>query len=97
MKRRGKKWADISAQVFRLKRTENTIKNRFYNLLKQEENRKRLGRVPKEERDLLLIDSVIETLTNELRKDKKVEVVCKREETNSEDNQYYFKEFASFN
>ena len=63
--------------------------------MKQEENRKRLGRVPKEERDLLLIDSVIETLTNELRGEKKGEVSNKREETNSENNEYYFKEFLN--
>ncbi|CAD8054370.1 unnamed protein product [Paramecium sonneborni] len=68
VKKRGKRWADISAQVFKFRRTENTIKNRFYNLLKQEENRQRLGRVPKEERDILLIDSVIETLTRDLYK-----------------------------
>ncbi|CAD8076648.1 unnamed protein product [Paramecium sonneborni] len=68
VKKRGKRWADISAQVFKFRRTENTIKNRFYNLLKQEENRQRLGRVPKEERDILLIDSVIETLTRDLNK-----------------------------
>ncbi|CAD8138654.1 unnamed protein product [Paramecium pentaurelia] len=68
VKKRGKRWADISAQVFKFRRTENTIKNRFYNLLKQEENRQRLGRVPKEERDILLIDSVIESLTRDLNK-----------------------------
>ncbi|CAK72759.1 unnamed protein product (macronuclear) [Paramecium tetraurelia] len=68
VKKRGKRWADISAQVFKFRRTENTIKNRFYNLLKQEENRQRLGRVPKDERDILLIDSVIETLKRDLNK-----------------------------
>lgn len=34
IERRGKKWAEISLKVFKLRRTENTIKNRYYNLLK---------------------------------------------------------------
>jgi len=62
VRRRGKKWAEISLRVFKLRRTENTIKNRFYNLLKQEENRLRMSRVPKEEKDSFLIDSIIEGL-----------------------------------
>ncbi|CAK60518.1 unnamed protein product (macronuclear) [Paramecium tetraurelia] len=92
VKKRGKRWADISAQIFKFKRTENTIKNRFYNLLKQEENRQRLGRVPKEERDILLIDSVIETLTRDLNKCDKS---TSQNEANIENKNFEFLEFNS--
>ncbi|CAD8132162.1 unnamed protein product [Paramecium pentaurelia] len=92
VKKRGKRWADISAQVFKFRRTENTIKNRFYNLLKQEENRQRLGRVPKEERDILLIDSVIETLTRDLNKCDKS---TSQNEANIENKNFEFLEFNS--
>ncbi|CAD8136229.1 unnamed protein product [Paramecium octaurelia] len=92
VKKRGKRWADISAQVFKFRRTENTIKNRFYNLLKQEENRQRLGRVPKDERDILLIDSVIETLTRDLNKCDKS---TSQNELNIDNKNYEFLEFDS--
>lgn len=34
VQRKGKRWAEISLNIFSLKRTENNIKNRYYNIIK---------------------------------------------------------------
>ncbi|KAM3140555.1 hypothetical protein pb186bvf_007367 [Paramecium bursaria] len=84
---RGKKWAEISLKVFKLRRTENTIKNRFYNLLKQEENRLSMYQFPKEEKEAILIQSVIEQLDKQIASHKTMFRL--KEETNFDINNIY--------
>ncbi|CAK61515.1 unnamed protein product (macronuclear) [Paramecium tetraurelia] len=73
IEQRGKKWAEISLQVFQLKRTENTIKNRYYNLLKQAEAKMKFGRITKELKNKILVDSVINQLETSINYQPKLE------------------------
>ena len=42
-----------------MNRTENTIKNRYYNLIKQAETKCKFGRITKELKNKLIFDSII--------------------------------------
>ncbi|CAD8133562.1 unnamed protein product [Paramecium pentaurelia] len=83
IEQRGKKWAEISLQVFQLRRTENTIKNRYYNLLKQAETKMKFGRITKEQKNKALVDSVIKQL------ETSVNYQPKQEETEEQENKNY--------
>ncbi|CAD8080208.1 unnamed protein product [Paramecium sonneborni] len=91
IEKRGKRWAEISLKVFKLKRTENTIKNRYYNLLKQEENKIKLGRVTKDEKNEILVKSIIQQLEQQV----KCKFPIKNEETEEQQIQEY--NFQIFN
>ncbi|CAD8069632.1 unnamed protein product [Paramecium primaurelia] len=83
IEQRGKKWAEISLQVFQLRRTENTIKNRYYNLLKQAETKMKFGRITKEQKNKALVDLVIKQL------ETSVNYQPKQEETEEQNNKNY--------
>ncbi|CAD8062377.1 unnamed protein product [Paramecium primaurelia] len=62
VKKKGKRWAEISLQIFQLRRTENTIKNRYYNLIKQEQNKLKLTKMSNEEKEYFVMNKIIKEL-----------------------------------
>ncbi|CAK69959.1 unnamed protein product (macronuclear) [Paramecium tetraurelia] len=93
IEKRGKRWAEISLKVFKLKRTENTIKNRYYNLLKQEENKIKLCRVTKDEKNEILVKSIIQQLEQSVN----CKFPIKNEETVNQENQQYNFQLFDYN
>ncbi|CAD8176040.1 unnamed protein product [Paramecium octaurelia] len=85
---RGKKWAEISLKVFQLRRTENTIKNRYYNLLKQAETKMKFGRITKEQKNKALVDSVIKQLETSANYQPKLEETEEQEAKNYKLDQF---------
>ncbi|CAD8168592.1 unnamed protein product [Paramecium pentaurelia] len=93
IEKRGKRWAEISLKVFKLRRTENTIKNRYYNLLKQEENKIKLGKITKDEKNEILVKSIIQQLEQQVN----CKFHIKNEETQDQQNQEYQIQIFDFN
>ncbi|CAD8171749.1 unnamed protein product [Paramecium pentaurelia] len=66
VKKKGKRWAEISLSIFQLRRTENTIKNRYYNLIKQEQNKIKLGKMSNDEKEYFVMNKIIKELQEKL-------------------------------
>ncbi|CAD8168835.1 unnamed protein product [Paramecium octaurelia] len=66
VKKKGKRWAEISFQIFQLRRTENTIKNRYYNMIKQEQNKIKLGKMSNDEKEYYVMNKIIKELQEKL-------------------------------
>ncbi|CAD8083685.1 unnamed protein product [Paramecium sonneborni] len=76
---RGKKWAEISSQVFQSQRTENNIKNRYYNIFKQAESQHTFGKITKEQKNKILINSIIKQFEGAINYHKKQEETVEQE------------------
>ncbi|CAD8073241.1 unnamed protein product [Paramecium sonneborni] len=96
IEKRGKKWAEISLQVFQLRRTENNIKNRYYNILKQAESQNNFVRITKEQKNKFLVDSIIKQLEKTVSFEIKQEGTVKLEQINYRLEQFDFNDLNDY-